>query len=304
MEQLSALVAGMDEFFKIDACGPDPSFSRYLPQTYEQNGVAWLDIFEPGFQQRFNGLMLKGGDAVGTVFCSVFPTPEVLDTFATRAGEGDLLFLHHPLDLECGDPLGDMGRGFLPIPPAQLDRLRTARLSVYACHTPLDVHPEVGTTAAMVKAVAGRVQEQFWPYGGGFAGAVCAIDPLSTQDLVALARYVFGIDYVDFAGRMRQQVTRVAIVAGAGYKVDQMRDAEGKGAQAYLTGEIFDRVDNDYGRRLFTEVQGFARTTEMSLLGVSHAASEYLVMKTQMVRWLKATFAVDAKPIPPSRWWR
>jgi putative NIF3 family GTP cyclohydrolase 1 type 2 len=304
MEQLSALVAGMDEFFKLDACGPDPAFSRYLPRAYEQNGVAWQDFMEADFQRRFNGLMLKGGDTVGTVFCSAFPTPEVLDIFAARAGAGDMLFLHHPLDLESGDPLGDMGRGFLPIPPAQLTRMRDAHLSVYTCHAPLDIHQKVGTTAAMVKAVAGRVEGTFWPYAGGFAGAVCAIDPLGTQDLVALARYVFGVDYVDFAGRMRQQITRLAVVAGAGYKVDEMRDAEAKGAQAYLTGEILDRIDNDHGRRLFADVQGFARATEMSLLGVSHAASEYLVMKTQMVPWLKATFAVKAEPIPMSRWWR
>jgi putative NIF3 family GTP cyclohydrolase 1 type 2 len=228
----------------------------------------------------------------------------VLEVFLDRAHEGDLLFLHHPVDIECGDPLGDPGRGFIPISRAHLDRLTGARLSVYACHAPLDVHTEVGTTAAMVKAIGGRVEDAFWPFGNGHAGTICAVDAISTQDLMALARYVFGITFVDFAGRMHNQITRVAVVAGAGYNVEQMQTAEAKGAQAYLTGEILDRIDNDHGRRLFKEVQDYARATGLSLIGVSHAASEFLVMKTHVAPWLRATFSVDAEVIPLGRWWR
>jgi putative NIF3 family GTP cyclohydrolase 1 type 2 len=121
---------------------------------------------------------------------------------------------------------------------------------------------------------------------------------------MALARYVFGITFVDFAGRMHNQITRVAVVAGAGYNVEQMQTAEAKGAQAYLTGEILDRIDNDHGRRLFKEVQDYARATGLSLIGVSHAASEFLVMKTHVAPWLRATFSVDAEVIPLGRWWR
>ncbi|OFX27176.1 MAG: hypothetical protein A2Z07_01985 [Armatimonadetes bacterium RBG_16_67_12] len=304
MEPLSAIAVRLDAFFRIEEFGPDPSFSRYIPQVYEAAGVDWQGIFEPEFVRRFNGLMLKGGESVGTVFCSVFPAPEVLDAFIERAAPGDMLFLHHPLDIECGDPLGPLGRGFLPIAPEHLDTMRAKGLSFYACHAPMDTHPEVGTAAAIARAIGARIEEGFWPDGDGHAGLICAIEPMTTHDLIALAKHLFDVTFVDFAGRMRNQISKVAIVAGAGYKVAEMRGVEAKGAQAYLTGEILDRIDNDDGRRLFREVEDFARGTTMSLIGVSHAASEYLVMKTQMIRWLKETFAVDVELIPLNRWWR
>jgi putative NIF3 family GTP cyclohydrolase 1 type 2 len=301
---LDTLVAAMDEFFRVEVCGPDPTFSRRIPELYEPLEVGWRQRFEPGFVRLFNGLMVRGAEEVPTVSCAVLPTPEVLEAFLDRSREGDLLFLHHPVDVECGDPLGDAGRGLLPIAPEYLDRLRARRLSVYVCHAPLDIHPEVGTTAAIVRAIGGRVEGTFRPFAGGHAGAISAVEPISTQDLMALARYLFGITFVDFAGRMHNQVTRVAVIAGAGCKVDSMREAEGRGAQVYLSGEILDRIDDDHGRQHFREVQEYARGTSLSLVGVSHAASEFLVMKTQMVPWLRAAAGVEAEVIPLSRWWR
>lgn len=304
MEPLSSITERLDAFFRIGESSPDPSFSRYIPQVYEAAGVDWQESFEPEFTRRFNGLMLRGEESVGTVFCSVFPTPEVLDAFIERADPGDTIFLHHPLDIECGDPLGPLGRGFLPIATEHLDAMRAKGLSFYACHAPMDVHPEVGTAAAIARAIGARIEEKFWPYGDGHAGLLCAIEPMTTHDLIALAKYLFDVTFVDFAGRMRNQISKVAIVAGAGHKVAEMRGVEAKGAQAYLTGEILDRIDNEVGRRLFREVEDFARGTTMSLIGVSHAASEYLVMKTQMIRWLKETFDVHVELIPMNRWWR
>lgn len=73
------------------------------------------NAFEPDFTERFNGLliklMIKGSEKVRTVHLAVFPTDEVLETFLDDARSGDLLFMHHPLFMECGDPRG-WGRGF------------------------------------------------------------------------------------------------------------------------------------------------------------------------------------------------
>ena len=83
-----------------------------------------------------------------------------------------------------------------------------------------------------------------------------------------------------------------------------MREAESKGAQAYVTGEIHDRIVDDDGRRLLAETRAFASQTPMALIGVSHAASEHLVMETQMPEWFTSRFQVQVVPIPPSTWWR
>ncbi len=304
MERLSTIEARLDEFFRIDQLGPDPAFGRFIPMVYDPLQFDWKSYFEPSFASRFNGLMLKGAEWVGTVYCSVFPTAAVLEHFIESAAEGDLLFLHHPLDIECGDPRGETGRGFIPIDARHLDGFKRKRISFHSCHAPMDIHPSIGTTAAIVEALNGSVEDRFWPYGDGHAGAICAIEPMSTHELIEKAKGIFDIPYVDVAGLTHQKITKVALVAGAGYKVGEMRGVEARGAQAYLTGEIFDRIDNEYGRRLFNEVQEYARITEMSLVGVSHAASEYLVMKTQMVKWFEANFGVRAELLPLSRWWR
>lgn len=59
--------------------------------------------------------MIKGAPIINKVFLAVFPTDDVLKRFISEAKEGDLLFMHHPILMECGDPRGQYGRGFVPI---------------------------------------------------------------------------------------------------------------------------------------------------------------------------------------------
>ena len=248
--------------------------------------------------------MIKGADSVGSVFCSVFPTTEVLEGFITDSMMGDMLFLHHPIDIECGDPFGREGRGFLPIDPELLDRVSRKKLSLYSCHSPLDTHQKVGTGVAIVEALGGTIQDSFYPYGNGHAGIISTIQQTTTERLIEKLKRVFEIPYVDAAGKNHVDITKIGIVPGAGYNVTYLRETESKGVQAYITGEIFDRIQGDYGKRVFAEVEKFARETRMSLIGVSHSALEYLVMKNQMVEWLEGNFKVTAKLLPLSKWWR
>lgn len=43
--------------------------------------------------------------------------------------------------------------------------------------------------------------------------------------------------------------------------------------------------------------------TLMSLIGVSHLASEYLVHKTLMKDWFEKNFDIQTFLIPQERWW-
>jgi hypothetical protein len=106
MEPLKRIVESLDELFHIEHYGKDPAMSRHIPAVYEPIGFEWSKWFEPEFCQRFNGLMIKGRETVGTVFLAVFPTVRVLKQFIEQGQPGDLLFMHHPLLMECGDPRG------------------------------------------------------------------------------------------------------------------------------------------------------------------------------------------------------
>src|SRR5215813_13955236 len=109
MESLSSIVSELDAFFAIAESDPDPAFSRFLPSAHEGSPQTWQSWTEPSFARHFNGLMLRGDATVRTVFLAAFPSAVVLEQFLTRSAAGDLLFVHHPIDLESGDPKGAWG---------------------------------------------------------------------------------------------------------------------------------------------------------------------------------------------------
>lgn len=105
-------------------------------------------------------------------------------------------------------------------------------------------------------------------------------------------------------GARPRAIDTIAIVAGAGDRVEHMAVAQERGAHAYITGEIHSRIDSDYGRTKCADVVAFAASTPMALLGVSHAASEFLVMQHNMREWFTERFGVRAVPLPETHWWR
>ncbi|TYR75855.1 hypothetical protein FZC79_09575 [Rossellomorea vietnamensis] len=303
MENLKDIADRLDEEFQIRSFGKDPAFSRFIPQVYEGR-VNWREKFEPEFNELFNGLMIKGDQEVNNVFLAVFPANEVLEKFIEDGEAGDLLFMHHPLLMECGDPNGDWGRGFVPIEESLMDVIRSKGLSVYTCHAPMDHHKTLGTSQAIAEALKVEITERFIhsPEHGDI-GIIGDVEPTQLEDFIEQLKSIFNIPYVDFEGQ-RNEVERVAIVAGCGDKTQWMRLAEDKGVDTYISGEIHCHIDNDYGRKRFEEVKKYANHTEMSLIGVSHSASEYLVKKTLMYSWFQKNFELDnIYLLPQKRWW-
>jgi len=198
----------LDSFFKIRELGKDPAMSRFVPMVYKKT-QQWKKIFEPDFQERFNGLMVRGADKVNAVFTSSFPHDEILEKFISQSQEGDLLFLHHPIPLECGDPKGNLGRGFLPINPILLKKIVEKRLSIYSCHAPLDYNKKISTNRAISEALKAKIESEFLPYGDGYAGLIATINPISTANLIVGLKKIFEIPYVDFAGKYVDRIDSV-----------------------------------------------------------------------------------------------
>jgi putative NIF3 family GTP cyclohydrolase 1 type 2 len=304
MEHLSSIVSKLDTFFDVKKLARDPAFSRFIPRVYDSIGFDWQHFFEACFVNRFNGLMLRGSETVVAVHCAAFPRKEVLEQFIENAEEGDLFFSHHPIDIECGDPKDMWGRGFIPIEQSLLEALVKKKLSFYSCHAPLDYNKKISTSRAIVEALNGLIEDDFLPYGNGFAGFICSIKPITTNELIDVLQRVFEIPYVDFEGPYHKEVSKIAVAAGGGDNVEYMRAAEAKGVQAYVTGEIHARIDNEPARKEFSKIKSYASQTTLSLIGVSHAASEYLVMKNSMTKWFEQNFDLKTKLLPESKWWR
>ncbi|MBP1996885.1 Nif3-like dinuclear metal center hexameric protein [Paenibacillus eucommiae] len=304
MESILYLGSRLNDFFEIRDLEKDPGFSRFIPMVYDPIEFDWKSYFEKDFTTRFNGLMLKGTDHVQSVHLAVFPTEEVLETFTNESQPGDLLFMHHPLHMECGDPKGNWGRGFLPIRKDLLDKIKDKGLSVYTCHAPLDYNKQISTSLAIAEQLGAKVLEEFVPFANGYAGLICEMNTTTTSEIIDSLQSIFDIPYVDFEGKENDRIEKIAIVAGSGDEVTDMKIAEAKNVQAYITGEIHCHIDNEKGRRKFQTMMDYVPNTKMSLIGVSHASSEFLVMKTQLYTWFNDNFDVAVKLIPQNKWWR
>lgn len=300
---LEKLVSELDEFFCVQDWDTDPQMSRFVPRAYRGIGYEYSKAFETDFCERFNGLMLRSGDTIKEVYCAAFPSPEILDKLlAITRGEA-LLFLHHPIDMEVS------GVGWLPIPPHSLERLRHQRISVYACHAPLDCHDKIGTNASIVQAFDVQVEQHFAKFGNGFAGRIGSIVPASLEEVIGRGKEVFGVERVEVGGARPNEIDKVAIVAGGGDFCEVLAEAERLGAQAYITGEWYPRTvpADEQGRRLMeanrTALRDYAATSGMALLGFSHPATEHLVMETQMADYFKRA-GVQVACLKQSDWWR
>ena len=247
--------------------------------------------------------MIRGAEEIRTVFTASFPHDEIIQQFLRQSREGDLLFLHHPIPLECGDPKGNLGRGFLPINSALLQKIVRKRLSIYSCHAPLDYNKKISTSRAIAEALEAKIETEFLPYGNGYAGLIVTVNLISTDDLIERLKKIFGIPYVDFAGRNIDRITKIGIVAGGGDEMEYSQRAKEKGAQAYITGEIFSHYNSDWGKQNTAKLKKYAKTVDISLIGVSHAASEFLVMKTQIPKWFKDNFKIPVVPLSQKKWW-
>jgi putative NIF3 family GTP cyclohydrolase 1 type 2 len=303
MVHLKKIDKAIDELFRFREIGIDPAFSRFIPMVYDPITYNWRQEFEPEFTELFNGLMIRGDEEVGRVFLAVFPTDEVLTRFISEGSPGDLLFMHHPLVMECGDPRGVWGQGFLPINPDFISQLKEKRLSVFTLHVPLDYSRTISTSDAIAEAFGATVIGEFFKEEKGACGVICEIQTTTTEQLINKCKDIFHIPYTDVEGPTHTNITRIAIAAGCGDKVHVMQEAERLGAQAYLTGEVHCHIDNEYGKRKFEEMKEYCKSTSMSLIGVSHASSEFLVHATQLKSWFEVQFQLPVSLIPQEKWW-
>ncbi|MBN3554401.1 Nif3-like dinuclear metal center hexameric protein [Fictibacillus nanhaiensis] len=303
MVELKRIDHAIDELFTYRKIGTDPAFSRFIPMVYDPIHFNWRHEFEPEFTKLFNGLMLRGDEEVKRIFLAVFPTDEVLERFISESNPGDLLFMHHPIVMECGDPKGNWGRGFMPIPPLFIKQMKKKRLSVFTLHVPLDYSRKISTSDAWGKALGAKVVGELLKDDNGACGILCQIAPTSTEELIVGSTELFDIPYADVQGVIHKNITKIAIVAGCGDKVETMIEAEKMGAEAYLTGEVHCHIDNEYGKKKYEHMKCYIAQTSMSLIGVSHAASEYLVHATQLKNWFEVNFQLPVTLLPQSKWW-
>lgn len=222
---LERIVGEFNTEFRISET-VDPAMGRFVPMVYDPIEYNWQEEFEPDFVKNFNGLMLKaeGNPTVNKVWLLSFLNDYMIEDILKRASEGDMIFAHHPVQMECGDPREgkEWGRGFLPIDPQIINKLKERKISVYTCHAPLDAGSVsgLGTNEALIKRIGGRQIDQYMEYAHGYAARICEV-PTQTVSGLMKKLDIPNLDHIDIKGNqdLDRQVTRVAILPGGGGNV-------------------------------------------------------------------------------------
>ena len=110
------------------------TITKYLDELFDirnVNDISW------------NGLQFEGSNKVVKI---VFAVDAGIETFEKAADENaDLLIVHHGLFWKYSDP------SICGINKSRTNILFTKKISLYACHLPLDIHSTVGNNIGLLK---------------------------------------------------------------------------------------------------------------------------------------------------------
>jgi len=191
--------------------------------------VAYLDAYleVAGWSDKsLNGLQVEGADRVRRV---ALATDAALATIAMAIeARAQMLIVHHGLFWGREEPVAGPLR-------ARLAALLEAELSLYACHLPLDAHPEVGNNVVLARLLELEDVEPFGRYGERTIGVLGRLPAdVDLSGLAARLEALLGArpDALAFGG---DAIRRVAVVSGAA--ADLIPDAAEAGVDAFVTGE-------------------------------------------------------------------
>jgi dinuclear metal center YbgI/SA1388 family protein len=175
--------------------------------------------------ESINGLQVEGKKRIRRVGVAVDACEYV---FRKASEKGiDLLVVHHGL-------IWGGVKSITGITRNRIKALLEADISLYACHLPLDWHPEYGNNSLLLKLLSVKKMGEFGEYHGkrigywGRSATAMSLDVFVRRvDKVLKTRS----SYVDF----RTKVRNVGVVSGGGWSA--IHDAEELGIDTFLTGE-------------------------------------------------------------------
>lgn len=191
-----------------------------------QKADKWLNIAEiPDYPQALNGLQLEGAGEVKKIVAAVDACLPVIEEACEK--EADLLVVHHGL----------FWQGAQRIEGALYRKLKKAMdrgLAIYSAHIPLDVHPELGNNAGLIRALGIESGvETFFPWKGISVGLSAEVSWSFEECLEKVASAVEAPVHSCAGGP--SEVKRIGVITGgAGSEVF---DIAATGVDTFITGE-------------------------------------------------------------------
>jgi putative NIF3 family GTP cyclohydrolase 1 type 2 len=263
--------------------------------TREVRGDEWADLFElvypdpywreyaePGYEGRWNGLLVRGADEVTRAATCVFPSDRVI----AAVSPGTFLFSEHPIDY--GDE-----PGFLPLSRESFERLRSSGIGFYNVHAPIDHHPEISPSRMCAAGMGVPVEEEFLPIAEGIQGGAAVIGPsdATLDDLAARLQALLGPEVPVTVVRRRagtDAAGRVAVVGGGGADRDALEAAIERGCETFVTGGVF--------TRWAAEFLALAESSGIAVVDGTHYGTEK-PPQIAMVDWFRG-LGLEAQFIP------
>jgi putative NIF3 family GTP cyclohydrolase 1 type 2 len=284
--RLDDLVSALDDYFRVPDVRNDdwsPGFEHCYPEPY------WRQYAEPGYEERWNGLMVRGDESVDRAVTCVFPSDRIVAALAPRT----LLFSEHPLDF------GD-APGFLPLARESFETMRERGISFYHAHAPLDMHPELSPSRLCAQGIGLERLEEYYPIADGIPGGAAIIgeSSLTLEGLAEALRAFLGPEIkVHVLTRPRPEAGRVAVVAGGGADRSLLEASLERGCQTYVTGNAATNCVLDFVQEQVREFRELADEAGVALLDAMHYGMEK-PPQIAMVAWfarrgLQAEFFAD-----------
>lgn len=223
--KLAELVAELDAYFRVPEVRGD-DWSRVFEQVYPE--PYWRDYVVPAWEERWNGLSIRGAEEVLNAATCVFPSDRIVEGLEP----GTFLFAEHPVDF-ADEP------GFLPLSRETFEAMRGNGISFYNVHAPLDMHPEVSPSRLCAVGAGLEGLVEYFPICEGIDGgaAILGESRLSVEGLADALRSYLGPEIkVHVLTRARGEAGRVAIAAGGGAQVEILDASLELGCDTYVTG--------------------------------------------------------------------
>jgi putative NIF3 family GTP cyclohydrolase 1 type 2 len=251
-------------------------FELVYPDAY------WREFAEPGYEGRWNGLLVRGADEVERAATCVFPSDRVIAMLAP----GTFLFSEHPIDYG-DDP------GFLPLSRESFERMRSAGISFYNVHAPLDHHPQISPSRMCAEAMGVPVEEEYLPIAEGIAGGAAVIGPSNgtVDDIAGRLQALLGPEVPVTIVRRRggtDAAGRVAVVGGGGADRTALEAALERGCETYVTGGVFTKWAEEF--------LALAESSGIAVVDGTHYGTEK-PPQLAMVDWF-GRLGLDAEFIP------
>ncbi|MEW6109741.1 MAG: Nif3-like dinuclear metal center hexameric protein [Nitrospirota bacterium] len=184
-----------------------------------------LQISEFPDDESSNGLQIEGGENVRKIGVAV----DACEYVFRKASENNIefLFVHHGL-------IWGGLKNIRGVMKKRMKALLDSDISLYACHLPLDRHPECGNNAQILKLLSIKKIGEFGGYHGKEIGCWGkAGNAIPIKDFAAKINRALNTEssVVDFGKKVR----KVGVVSGGGWFA--IKDAERCGIDTFLTGE-------------------------------------------------------------------